>query len=256
MLLPGRGRLAQLIAQHGPLGVLRLPAHKPRPGCQQRLVDDLDPAAPRLGVVPAGPFLVLDQQPRVDQAAQHGLRFGALLAEDRQQLVVVADRAGPLRGDQVAEQLAHDRQVLRADPLDRGLRVLGQGAPHPADPRVGRAGQESRGTVALLPQPRRGEGQQRQRAPFARHGVDHLRGQVLVLEAVAALQRGLDDRAAEGRPGRGPEHREIGEHRDERRVLVTAHEEVVPQRDQHVDVGLDRRRGRAAPRSGPGPRRR
>ncbi len=44
VLVPGPRRLAELVAQQGALGVLRLPADEAGPGGEQRLVDDLDGA--------------------------------------------------------------------------------------------------------------------------------------------------------------------------------------------------------------------
>ena len=82
MFLPRRRGLPELVTQHRPLGVLRLPALQPRPGGEQRLVDDLDAAARSLLAVPASALLVLDQEARVDQAAQDPLRFIPPLSED------------------------------------------------------------------------------------------------------------------------------------------------------------------------------
>ena len=51
-VLPELGRLPELVAQLRAVGVLRLPAHEPRPGLEQRLVDDLDLLVALAGLVP------------------------------------------------------------------------------------------------------------------------------------------------------------------------------------------------------------
>ena len=67
-VLPGLGRLAELVAEQGAVFVLGLPAHQPRPGPEQRLVDDLHvPAA--LALFVPGP-LVRSQEPGVDQGVE------------------------------------------------------------------------------------------------------------------------------------------------------------------------------------------
>ena len=159
-LLPQVRRLLQLIAQDRPLLVLRLPPHEPRPRLQQRLVHHLHPVVARLSLPPF--HLVRRQQPLLDQLAQHLL--GVLpLREDRQQLLAVHHRPRPLRGDEVAEDLADDPLSLGADPVHRGLGVLGEGAGHTPDLVVGRAREELPLPVPLLPQPRHREGEKRQR---------------------------------------------------------------------------------------------
>ena len=115
--------------------------------------------------------------------------------EDRQQLLALAHRARALRGHEVAEQLAHERRPLRADPLERRLRVLREGAGDAADLAVRLARQQPLLAVALLPEPRGGEGEERQRAALLLHLRHHLVDERLVLEAVAAGERRLHERA-------------------------------------------------------------
>ena len=53
------------------------------------------------------------QQARLDQPVEHVLRFTALVGEGGQQLVSLLDGSGSRRGDQVAEDLTHDRDTHR-----------------------------------------------------------------------------------------------------------------------------------------------
>ena len=120
--------------------------------------------------------------------------------EDRQQLVPFAHRAGALGRDQVSEELADDRDAFDADAVDGRFGVPGKGAADATDVLVRLAGQQASLAVALLPQSSRGERQQRQRAALALDLGQHLVHQLVVLEAVAALQwrvgRGLGASAA------------------------------------------------------------
>jgi len=70
--------------------------------------------------------------------------------------------------------------------------------------------------------------------------VHHLVHQRLVLEAVAALARRLDDRAPQAGARQRAERREIGEDAGERCVVVAPHQEVVAHGQHHVDVRLGR----------------
>jgi len=103
--------------------------------------------------------------------------------------------------------------------------------------------------VAALPQARSREGEQRQRPTFALDRLQHLPDQTLVLERVAALERGLDQGAAQGIAGGRSERNEPFEDRPQRPVLLAAQQEVVPDREQDVDVRLEdetREQGREA----------
>ena len=66
------------------------------------------------------------------------------------------------------------RLPLGADAVHRGLGVLGEGPCDPADLLVRLAGEELLLPVALLPEPRHREGQERQGAPRALDRRDHL----------------------------------------------------------------------------------
>ena len=201
LLVPQVRRLLQLVPQERAVLVLRLPPHETRPGLEQRLVNDLDPVVARLAVPALD--LVRRQQPRVEELAQDVLGRRAV-GEGGQQLVAVDDGARALGGDEVAEDLAHQALPLGADPVQRGLGVLGERALDAGDLPVGLAGEELPLAVALLPQARHGEGEERQRAPDALDRRDHLVHERVVLEAVAPLLRRLDDGAGGGRRGSGP----------------------------------------------------
>ena len=90
---------------------------------------------------------------------------GLAVGEGREQLLAVDDGPRALRGDEVAEDLADQALALGADPVHRGLGVLGQGPRDAPDLLVGLAREELPLPVPLLPQTRHREGQQRQRRP-------------------------------------------------------------------------------------------
>ncbi len=255
VLVPHVGRLAQLVAQLGALGVLGLPAHQPRPGGEQRLVDDLD--APPDSVALLAPDLERGQEPRIDQRLQdHGRRRarvehgrpggpGLVLQhlrhdEDRQELLDVPGRPRPLRRDQVAEELPHDRPARFSDLRQGRLGVPRQRAPHPAHRVVRLAGEVAGLAVALLPQLRRGERDQRKRAALLRHLAEHLLDHRLVGEAVAAGQRRLDQRPPQVRAGRRIQGRQLGKQRLQAFMLVALNQEVVAHGKQDADAGVER----------------
>jgi len=228
-------RLLQLIAQDGTFFFLRLPPHEPRPGLEQRLVHDLHTVVRRLARVPFD--LVGGEQPRVDQRAQD-VPGGGAIREGRQQLLTVHDRARALRRDQVAEQLAHDVLLHRADAVQRGFGVLRQRPGHAATRLVGLAREQLARPVALLPEACDRKGEQRQRPARALDALHHLVDERLVFEPVAARTCRLDDGAAQGVAGERAERRERVEDQRERLVLVAAHQEVVAQREDDVEIGV------------------
>ena len=79
-----------------------------------------------------------------------------------------------LGGHEVPEQLAHDRHAVLSDALERRFGMLRQRAADAADFLVGRAGQQAALAIAPIPEPRHGEGDQRQRAALARDLREHL----------------------------------------------------------------------------------
>ena len=200
LLVPQVRGLPQLVAQERALRVLRLPAHEARPRPQQGLVDDLDAVRARLAL--ARPRLVRREQPRGDELVEHPGRR-ARVGEGREKLLARRDRAGPLRRDEVAEDLAHRGDAPGADPLERRLGVPRERARDAADLVAGREGEEPALAVPLLPQPRRREGEERQRAALPLDRGQHAVEQPL-LEAEPGGPRRLLERPAQGRPARGP----------------------------------------------------
>jgi len=179
--------------------------------------------------------------PRRDGACpRHHVRSGGVAcAEDRDQLVPLARGAGAFGGDEIAEDLADDRNVIAADAVDGGLGVLRQRSTDTADVPVGASGEQTLVAVALLPQPGGGKGRERQRAALALHLGDHLVHELVVLEAVAAGHGRLHQGAAQGRAGERLQGCELGEDRGQCLVVVAAHEEVVAHAQEHVHVRLE-----------------
>ena len=123
----------------------------------------------------------------------------------------------------------------------------------PATPPIAVVGgpcQQTALAVARVPQLRHGKCDQRQRAALAGHGGQHLVHHRLVFEAIAALERGLHQRAPQRGAGGRPDRGELGEHRRERLEPLAPEEEVVAHRQQDVHVCLEREACRAAPRIG------
>ena len=239
--MPELRRLAQLIAQLRAVGILRLPADQTRPRRQQRLVDDLDLLEPLAGVARA---LVRGEQAGIDERVEHRFgRSGPLLAclarEHRQQVVAPAHGACALRRHEVAEQLAHERDSLRADALERRLRVLRQRTGDAADLVIRGARQHALLAVAGVPDLRGGEGQQRQRTALADHFVHHLVDERVVFELVAAREGRLHQGAPQRARAERSEQREVAQHRCERLVRVAVDQEVVPEGQDHVGIGLE-----------------
>ena len=193
----------------------------------------LHPVVARL---PLRPFhLVRRQQPLLHELAQHLL--GVLpLREDRQQLLPLHHRSRPLRRHEVAEDLAHNPLTLRADAVHRGLGVLGEGAGDTPDLLVGRASEQLPLPVPLLPQPGDGEGEERQRSSHPLHRVHHLLDQGFIFEAVALPLRRLHQRPPQRVAPHRQERRQLREDPHQRLVLPAPHQEVVPQRQEHVHV--------------------
>ena len=98
-LSPQTRRLAELIAQMRALSVLIAPAHESRPRGQQRLVNDLQPAVPGCPVVQWR--LERGQQTRLDEPAEHFLRFAPLIRERGEELLPRARRSRSFGGHEV-----------------------------------------------------------------------------------------------------------------------------------------------------------
>ena len=104
-----------------------------------------------------------------------------------------------------------------------------------------------------LPEARDGEGEERQRAPLALDLRHHLVDERLVLEAVAAREGGLHERAPQ--PARAERRRAASGRQDrrERLVVVAADQEVVAHREEDVDVGLEHEPPEESRERAPGP---
>ena len=118
--------------------------------------------------------------------------------------------------------------------------MLGERPRDAADPPVRLARQELLFRFAPLPEPRDGEGQERQRTAPALDGADHLVHERVVLEPVAAPRGRLDERPPQPVARHRAERRQRVEDGREGLERVAAHQEVVAQRQEDVDVGLAR----------------
>jgi Transposase IS116/IS110/IS902 family len=194
-------------------------------------VDDLEPLPPRLHAVGAG--LVGGQEARVDELGHDLFRHRAV-GDRRQQLFAVERRASPLRGREVPERLARDTLAGRPDAAQGLLGMPREGSGHTSDVLVGPTGQQLLLAIATVPDPRHCEGQQRQRAPRAFHGTQHLVHERVVLEAEAAGRSRLHDSPAHPVPVERPQRRKLREDESQGRMLLAPHPEVVAQGKDHV----------------------
>jgi len=110
---------AQLVAQPSALDVLAPPLDQPRPRGQEGLVHDLD-------ALLAGVALGGDQEPRGDQALDHGRAVVA--AEHADQRIAPEHRPRALGGHQVAKHLAHEALLIGRAGEQRGLGMAGERA--------------------------------------------------------------------------------------------------------------------------------
>ena len=235
--LPQVRRLAELVAKLRSVGILRLPAHQPRPGREQRLVHDLDPVVG--GPSFAAVCLIGSQQPGVHELLQH-LLARRPIGQRREKLLPVQHRSGALGRGQVAEGLPDDPLALRADALVGRLGVLGQGPLDTSDLAVSLTSQQLLLSVAPLPEPRDGEREKRKRSTRTLDGIHHLVDERFVLEPVALFERRLDQRAPQPLARHRAQRRQLAEDRAQRRMVVTPHQKVVAQRQKHADVRLAR----------------
>ncbi len=176
---PGRARAGPPGAAGpaaAPVLVLRLPADEARPGLRAATRGRSRPGGGSRRPRPARSYD--GEQARVDERVEHrlGLRATRLAGTRALDAVGTTDSSSSRsRTARVPWAVTRLRKIsrtsgvaVRADALERRLGVLGQRAGDAADLPVGRAREEAALAVALLPEPRRGEGQQRQRAPLAR----------------------------------------------------------------------------------------
>ena len=254
MLLPRPRRLAELVAQLGAVGVLRLPAHQPRPVGEQRLVDDLHPAAS----VPRGPPPAprSGQEPRIDELAQDRSAADSRRDSGNTDSSSSHSRTArvPFGGDEVAEELAHDRDALRADAVHGRLGVPRQRAADAADVAIGLRGSAARspGPASPTASPRR---RRAAAAPRARP-----RPRPASPPPARRPRSGSRTAARAGSaPAGGPRRRASAAASGPRRaaswlVIVAAHQEVVPQASAAHGRRRQARAGRAGRRSAPAPR--
>ena len=94
--------------------------------------------------------------------------------------------------------------------------------------------------VSILPEARRGEGEEGQRSPFAGHGGQHLVAQGFVLEDEALGEGRLHEGAPQGLALQRAKGHQVLEDRGQGRVAVAAHQEVVAKGQEDVDVSRGR----------------
>ena len=158
--------------------------------------------------------------------------------EYRQELVPFSNRAGAFRGDEVAEDLADDRQAIAPDALQRRLGVPREGAADAADIGGGLPRHQSSFAVTFCPQARHSKGEHGQRAALTFNFGNHLAWQLVVLECEPPPRRRLDERPEQRmRAGRLDRCERI-EDRRQGFVVVAAEEKIVAQTQEDVDVGL------------------
>ena len=167
-LVPEVRGLTELVSELSPVRVLRLPPHQPWPVGQEGFVNDLDPSAcwgpaRRRSALASGASYSVNSR-EATSASSTPSAAGTVLREDRQQLRPAPRRPRALRRRQVAEQLSHDRLPPRPQPLQRGLRVLGQRSGHSR-----RSARRPRASAAGAPGPAPPTGATRQRPIAAAH---------------------------------------------------------------------------------------
>ena len=126
-------------------------------------------------------------------------------------------------------------------PLQGRLGVLGQRAADPADVRRrprGSASLRSRSRFSHSRATAKASSGSAPRSPST--SAEHLLHQRVVLEAVAAGERRLVERAPQGGAGRRVERRQLVEDRPQRLVRVARHRKSSRMREQHVHVGPQR----------------
>ena len=185
--------------------------------------------------------LVLREEARVHQRVEHGPGLVPPLTEHRQQLGPIGSRPRALRRHQVPEDLPDHPLPLRSQPCERRLRVLGQRSRDAVDPLVGFPREEPPAPVPLLPQARDREGQERQRPALGRHRFHHLLDQRVLFEPHAPPQGRLHQGPLQRLRGGRRERREVVEDTPQTVLPAAAEQEVVPQRQQDVDLGLLRK---------------
>ncbi len=133
------------------------------------------------------------------------------VGEGREELVPSLERPRPFGRHEVAQDLPHDRHARGADRLERRLGVLGKRAGHAADVLVATAREQAALTIAMLPQARQCEGDERQRPSLLRHVAQHVVHEPLIFEPVTRDECRLHQCAAQRGAGWRRERRQVGE---------------------------------------------
>ena len=226
-LLPQRRRGEQPLAELAVGPVLVEPALEQRPAGDQRLVGQLDPLPP---LCPVGS----DQAPG-HQPLQHAPRRQRIL-EAGQEILPPGAIPRSLVGDEIAEHAARRRHLLRTgDSVEDLVRVGGEDSRHAPRRRQPRPRQQPAGGVAPLPQPARGQLDERQRRRLVDHGSDHLLdepGLVLEAEAGGRSSQRLRQRV---RVGRTEQHHVSRQRVAQLGVLGQPAEEIAAQGHDHAD---------------------
>jgi hypothetical protein len=142
----------------------------------------------------------------------------------------------PWAGNEVPKDLAHEPLSLGPDAVHRGLGLVRESALDAGHLVARLAGEELSLAVPPLPQPRHEERHERQGPSLSLRRSQNLLHDRVVLEPIAFSRRRLHHRSAKRVPWRRAERGQPIEDRCQRLMVVAAHEEVVPQRQQHVDV--------------------
>ena len=123
--------------------------------------------------------------------------------------------------------------------LERRLRVLGQRPGHAADLFVAPPREQTPLAIPMLPEAGHRKREQRQRPSLLGHVPQHVVDEPVILEPVPGEQRRLHERAAQRRAERRRERHQLGEDRVEVLECLAPQQEIVPERQQDVHVGLE-----------------
>ena len=104
--------------------------------------------------------------------------------------------------------------------------------------------------IAMLPETRHRKREQRQRPALLGHVTQHVVDEPVILEPVPGEQRRLHERAAQRRTEGRRERHQLGENRAEVFERLTPQQEIVPERQQDVHVGLEHESSEQLPQSG------
>ncbi len=178
------------------------------------------------------------QQTRLDEPAEYLLRF-TTVGEGGEEFFPSLERPRPFGRHEVAQDLPHDRNARGADRLERRLGVLGKSAGHAADVLVASAREQTALTIAVLPQARQCEGEQRQRPSLLRHLAQHVVHELLIFEPVTGEECRLHQGAAQRGAGWRRERRQVGESGAQVLEGLALQQEIVPDGEEDVHVGVE-----------------